>query len=91
MQSLRRALYSLLKSTGIELSVEQSKALLVWEEVVGKSIAKNTEAQEVKHGTLMVKVSTPVWRNEIAMQKKEIIGKLNERIGSPVIKNIRLT
>ncbi|MFQ6607829.1 MAG: DUF721 domain-containing protein [Fidelibacterota bacterium] len=88
---MRRALYSLLKSTGIERSVEQSKALLVWEEVVGKSIAKNTEAQEVKHGTLMVKVSTPVWRNEIAMQKKEIIGKLNERIGSPVIKNIRLT
>jgi len=91
MQSLKQVMSSLLKSAGIDRSVEQNKALLVWGDVVGKSIANNTEVQEVKHGTLIIKVSTPVWRNEIAMQKKEILNRLNERLGSAVIKNIRLT
>lgn len=44
MQSLKQAIFSLLKSAGIDRSVEQNKALLLWDGVVGESIASNTEA-----------------------------------------------
>jgi|TARA_B100000959_G_scaffold159005_1_gene166639 predicted nucleic acid-binding Zn ribbon protein len=90
MLPLKQAIFSLLKSAGIDGSVEQNKALLLWDGVVGESIASNTEAQEVKHGTLIVKVTTPVWRNEIAMRKKDILSKLNKKLDNPIIKNIRL-
>jgi len=91
MQSLKQAISSLLKSAGIDQPIEQNKALIIWGDVVGESIASNTEAKEVKHGILIVKVSTPVWRNEIAMRKREILKKLNTELGSTAIKNIRLT
>ena len=91
MQSLKQAISSLLKSAGIDQPIEQNKALIIWGDVVGESIASNTEAKEVKHGILIVKVSTPVWRNEIAMRKREILKKLNVELGSTAIKNIRLT
>ncbi|HIA28682.1 MAG TPA: DUF721 domain-containing protein [Candidatus Marinimicrobia bacterium] len=32
-----------------------------------------------------------MWRNEIAMRKREILKKLNAELGSTAIKNIRLT
>ena len=91
MQSLKQAISSFLKSAGIDQPIEQNKALIIWGDVVGESIASNTEAKEVKHGILIVKVSTPVWRNEIAMRKREILKKLNTELGSTAIKNIRLT
>ena len=91
MQSLKQAISSFLKSAGIDQPIEQNKALIIWGDVVGESIASKTEAKEVKHGTLIVKVSTPVWRNEIAMRKREILKKLNAELGSTAIKNIRLT
>ncbi len=91
MQSLKQAISSLLKSAGIDQPIEQNKALIIWGDVVGESIASNTEAKEVKHGILIVKVSTSVWRNEIAMRKREILKKLNTELGSTAIKNIRLT
>lgn len=58
--------------------------------MVGKAVAENTTAEEVKHGTLIVRVSTPVWRNELALRKGEILNKLNEALGKKVIRNIRL-
>lgn len=90
MQQLGKAISSMLKSVGIDRAVLQNESLLIWEKVVGKAVAENTTAEEVKHGTLIVRVSTPVWRNELALRKGEILNKLNEALGKKVIRNIRL-
>ncbi|MDP6457434.1 MAG: DUF721 domain-containing protein [Candidatus Marinimicrobia bacterium] len=90
MQPLGKAIRSVLKSVGIDRAVLQNEALVVWEKVVGKAVAENTTPEEVKHGTLIVKVSTPVWRNELAMRKGEILEKLNDTLGKKVIRDLRL-
>jgi len=90
MEEIKKTLEKLLMDTGIETPVLQHRSLLVWSKVVGETIAKNSSPEEVKHGKLIVKVSTPVWRNELILRKKEILEKLNKALGKKVIKDIKL-
>ncbi len=89
MQSLKTALDGYLKKVGLEKAVAQSAALHKWKEAVGDAIASNTTPVDVRFGKMTVKVTTPVWRQELQLQKKEIIEKLNNSIGKNVIKEIQ--
>ena len=89
MQSLKIAIDLMLKKFGIDNAVSQNKALNIWNDIVGKTVAKNTEPDRVEHGVIIVKVSSPTWRQELYFQKKEIIQKINNTIGKNVIRDIR--
>lgn len=89
MQSLKIAIDLMLKKFGIENAVSQNKAINIWNEIVGEKVAKNTEPERVEHGVIIVKVSSPTWRQELYFQKNEIIKKLNYKIGKNVIRDIR--
>ena len=89
MQSLKIAIDSMLRKFGIDNAVAQNNALNIWNEVVGKTVAKNTQPDRVEHGVMIVKVSSPTWRQELYFQKKEIIQKINNTIGKNVIRDIR--
>ena len=90
MQELSTALNKALKKNGIDRAVRQNKALLIWENVVGRTVAKNCSAEETNHGTIVVKASTPVWRNELALKKTEIVERLNKKLGEELIKDMRI-
>ena len=49
----------------------------IWCVVVGKSISNNTEIIHLKKGILTIKTSNPIWRNELSLQKKELLNKIN--------------
>jgi len=78
-----------LKTSGLEKGVAQQSAIDIWAEVVGQSVAKNTEPESVEHGVMIVKTETPTWRQELLFQKKQIIEKLNKKLNKKVIKDIR--
>jgi len=73
----------------LEKGVAQNRALIIWEETVGPTIANNTKPEAVSHGVLTIKVKTPAWRQELQFQKADIIKKLNHRLGKNTIKEIR--
>ena len=79
----------MLRKFGIDNAIAQNKALNLWNEIVGDTVAKNTEPDRVEHGVMIVKVSSPTWRQELYFQKKEIIQKINNKIGKNVIRDIR--
>ncbi len=89
MQSLKIAIDLMLKKFGIDNAVSQNKAINIWNEIVGEKVAKNTEPERVEHGVIIVKVSSPTWRQELYFQKEEIIKKLNNSIGKKAIRDIR--
>lgn len=89
MQSLKAAIDKFLKKAGIEKTVAQNAAISKWEEAVGEVIASNATPIEVQYGRLIVKASTPVWRQELQLQKNEILKKINKSIGKNVIKEIQ--
>ena len=59
-----------------------------WDKMVGELIAKNTEITSFTNGRLTVKTSNPVWRNELTLQKSELIQKLNQTMIETPIKEI---
>ena len=89
MQHISRAIEKLLRKAGLEKGVAQQNALFVWKEVVGKRVAENTTAEKIDHGVLMVRTTTPTWRQELQLQKTTIIKKLNKKLGKKVIKDVR--
>jgi predicted nucleic acid-binding Zn ribbon protein len=89
MQQLKKVLKKAINESGFKKAIDQEDAVSVWGEVVGKNISKVTEAKGVDKGTLVIKTESATWRQELHMQKKEIINKINKKIGSIAIKEIR--
>ena len=67
----------------------EQEALKIWGEKVGSKISKNTEPKSVKNGILVIKTINPVWKQELQIQKTEIIKRLNNRLKKNIIKEIR--
>jgi hypothetical protein len=60
----------------------------VWNEVVGRPVARNAQPEKIRGGTLFVKVSSPVWMQQLQFMKDLIAEKLNQRLRAEVVKNI---
>ena len=61
---------------------------LAWEKTVGKPIINNTQIKSFNNGKIIVKVSNPIWRNELSLQKQNMLEKLQKEEPSLKIKNI---
>ena len=49
---------------------------IAWEKTVGNPIIKNSKIESFKNGIIKIKVSNPIWRNELSLQKQDILDKL---------------
>ena len=73
---------------GIASRLETEKAVVLWEEAVGKNIARRARAVSVRNEILFVTVQNSVWLQELVLLKEGIIEKINSLIGKQVIKDI---
>ena len=89
MEHIASALKQLIKKQGMETEINQQKAANVWGEVVGKKINEHTEPIDVRFGVLTVKTSSPVWRQELQFQKKNIVDSINKKLKKTTIKDVR--
>ena len=89
MQTLKKIIRNVVKESGIDNALKQERAVFLWEEIVGKTVSAVTEAKKVENGVLLIQTQSPTWRQELYMQKKQIINKINKKIGSNTIKEIR--
>jgi predicted nucleic acid-binding Zn ribbon protein len=83
------ALDELVNSLGINKKLKEYDAIIYWDSVVGKQIAKMASATRITQGVLFVHVKTSTWRNELTLRKKEIIDKLNTVVGLDAVKDIK--
>ena len=89
MQHIGKALQVFIKNSGLEKVLDQQNLIDVWDEVVGEKISKNAKAKSIEYGVLKVETVSPAWRQELHLQKKDIVKKLNEKIQKKIIKDIR--
>lgn len=89
MEQLKKAIKKAISESGFEKAIQQENAVFVWGDVVGDVVSKVTDAISVDKGVLVVKTKSATWRQELYMQKKDIIDKINKKIGSTAIKEIR--
>ena len=89
MKHINTALKSLIEKTGLKKQLEQQRVLDMWGQIVGDAIAKNTESVSVNQGTLVIKAKSAAWRQELQLQKKEILENVNTGSANKLIKDIR--
>jgi predicted nucleic acid-binding Zn ribbon protein len=89
LQHIGKALQGFIKNSGLEKVLDQQNLIEAWDDVVGEKISKNAKAKSIEYGVLKVKTISPTWRQELFLQKNEIIIKLNEKIKKKIIKDIK--
>ena len=85
---LKQILEEYLKGTDFDEINNTISIQKAWKETVGNPISKNTNIQSFKNGIINIKVSNPVWRNELYLQKHELIIKLKKTCADLKVKEI---
>jgi len=60
----------------------------VWEELMGKTIARYTDSIQIVNQTLFISTSVAPLKNELLFQKEKIIQRVNEALGEKVIRDV---
>ncbi|MDD4361053.1 MAG: DUF721 domain-containing protein [Bacteroidales bacterium] len=89
-QRLAEVLSEVLKNQHLEGKLNETAAIRLWPEVVGKALAEHTDNLYFKYSVLYVHVKSAIIRNELMLIKPQLIKRLNEKIGKPVVKNLVL-
>jgi hypothetical protein len=81
---------ALLVGWGLDTRLQQYRALVVWDEVVGPQIAARTRPEKIRDGVLEVCVDQPTWMQQLQLLKPQILAKLNARLGDAPLREIYL-
>jgi predicted nucleic acid-binding Zn ribbon protein len=87
-RSFGSALGEVLCRLGLGQKLKEYEILERWKEIVGERIALQSDPEHIEKGTLLVRVKSPAWRNELLFLKREILQKINARAGQELVKDI---
>jgi hypothetical protein len=88
LQKLGDILQQILKKRNVLLTSEKRHLQEIWLQAVGSHIAAQASPDRLKNNSLYVKVSSPVWMQQLHFLKEEIIDKINGQIGRGSVTNI---
>ncbi|MCK4307041.1 DUF721 domain-containing protein [candidate division WOR-3 bacterium] len=88
-QSIDSILPIALKKFGLKKGIDQHKALIIWNKVVGEEIASHTKPGWINYGILWVIVDDPIWHQELGFLKPQIIERINQHLDQTKIRGIK--
>jgi len=86
--SLAEALKQFLRQSRIKGNIQALQITDVWEELMGKTIARYTDSIQIINHTLFITTSIAPLKNELLYQKEKIIQRVNDALGDHVIKDV---
>ena len=88
IERLGQVLDKSLKRMEISTRLDEYGVWPIWNDIVGTTIARNAQPEKIRNGTLFVKVTSPVWMQQLQYMKEMIAEKLNQRLKTAIVKNI---
>ena len=85
---LKDVIASLFTDSKLPFNPSDARIWDVWDEVVGAPIAKNAQPLWIKNGRLRIKVSDPIWLQELKFVGETIKKKLNKALGRNAVEKI---
>ncbi len=85
---LRDVILRYLREEGLETPLNEHRAVQVWPQVVGPTIARLTGDVSFRQGTLYVKILRPALRQDLMMERTQLARKINAEVGAQVVQNI---
>lgn len=80
----------LLAGLGLDDRLQQYRALIIWEAVVGPQIAARTRPVRIRDGILEVNVDQPAWMQQLQLMKPKILARLNSELGKASVTDLYL-
>lgn len=77
-----------LRQQGLESPLNEYRLIQGWSHVMGPTVARYTRDITIRNQTLHVRLSSPAVRQELSMQRRELVARLNAYIGAQVICDI---
>ena len=87
-KSIKTVLSDYFKGTNFKEINAAINISTAWKNIVGKTIANNTEIKSIKHGKITIKTANPIWRNELIFQKEDLLNRLKKEEPELNIKEI---
>lgn len=88
--SMKDAINSFMKASGLEDEYVEKKVLGNWENIVGKPIALRTEKLRIENKILHITLNSAVMRDELFQQKSKIIQLINDEAGYEMVNDVYL-
>ena len=85
---MQDAIKQFLKQSKLKNGVQALRIEEVWEEIMGKTIAKYTDKIQIINQTLFISSTVAQLKHELMYQKEKIIERVNEALGEKVINDV---
>ena len=79
-----------LRENGLEKTLLEVQVEEAWPKVMGDVVTKLTRSVEVTDGMLIVRVNSAALKAQLYENRFELVRKLNEAVGAPVIRDCRI-
>ena len=86
--SMQDAIKQFLKQSKLKNGMQALRIEEVWEEIMGKTIAKYTDKIQIINQTLFISSTVAQLKHELMYQKEKIIERVNEALGEKVISDV---
>ena len=86
--SIQDAIQQFLNKSRLKSGIQALRIEDIWEEVMGKTIAKYTDKIQVINHTLYITTTVAPLKNELVFQKEKIIERINEALGEKLVTEV---
>ncbi len=90
LDSFGTILSGLAKRLGLESQLFERRLQHDWKQLVGDPVAAHTWPNQIRFKKLYVIVRNSVWMQQLTFLKPELLAKLNDRAGGPLLTDISL-
>ena len=88
-QSIRSILENAIKALETNVPLKTYSIWGAWKEIVGESVAYQTQPRSIRNRILFIDVSHPTWIHQLQFLKPTLLDKVNAFLGEPLIQDIR--
>jgi len=85
--SIKQAVEKWIEVFKLRKKYDESSVVTFWEDIIGPYIAKRTQKIWIKDKKLYVKVESAVVKHELAINRRQIIGRVNEHMGQVIVED----
>ncbi len=89
LQSIRSVLENTLKGLEIDVPLRSYSILGAWDEIVGATVAANSQPRSIRNRILFIEVTHSTWMQQLQFLKPTLLEKVNAFLGKPLIQDIR--
>lgn len=86
--SMHDAMQNFLQKSRLKNGVRSAQLEDIWEEIMGKVIAKYTDKIQIINQKLFIRTSNGPLKSELLYQRAKIIERINEKMGAGTITEV---